>query len=100
PVDDNNTTQTSTKWCYGGDTLIWGFGGTGSSTSDQISSVLFNTSGTPAQNVPLTPIAKYPIAGSTDVPSSHDIYAQIFYARNPNLSAKADVTAGSFVVNE
>jgi hypothetical protein len=62
--------------------------------------VLFNTSGTPAQNIPLTQIAKFPVAGSAGVPSNHDIYAQIFFARNPNLSAKPDVTAGSFVINE
>ena len=100
PVDANNTTQSSTKWCYGGDTLIFGFGGTGTSTSDTISNLVFNTAGTPAQNVPMTQVAKYPINGSADVPATQDIFAQILYARNPNLSDKADVTAGSFVVNE
>ena len=96
PVDDTSTTQASNSWCYGGDTLVYGFGGTGTSTSDSLSQVIFNSAGSSAPfGIPLTKVARYPTTTSTDVPANHDIYSEIWYVRNPDyLMTTSNATSG------
>lgn len=79
------TFQSCTNWCYGGDTLVFGFsGGATTGLTDSLDSVLFNTAGTPAQNIPLTKVSHFPTALIPGAPST--IYSEIWYAHNPNLS--------------
>ena len=98
PVDASSTEQLAKSWCYGGDTMVYGFAGTGTSTSDQLSAVTFNTTPTSTSypgNIPLTRVARYPNATSTDVPSNHDIYSEIWYVRNPDyLSTTSNASSG------
>lgn len=83
------TAQQCTNWCTGGDTLIFGFsGGSSSGLSDTLGSVLFNTAGTPAQNVPLTKLVHFPTASNVGAPAN--VYTEIWYAQNPNLSPAAN----------
>lgn len=91
-------TQACTNWCYGGDTLVYGFAGTAVDLTDQLSSLTFNTAGTPAQNIALSRIAKFPNPTTPGAPV--DVYSEIWSVYNPNLTAKPAVTAGSFVNNE
>jgi hypothetical protein len=74
--------QTCTSWCYAGDTLVYSFAGNTTLVTDALSSVSF---GTNANNVAMTRVSKYPNPLVIGSPSNVD--AEIWYARNPNLSA-------------
>lgn len=79
------TYQHCDTWCLGGDTLIFGFSGHSSSgVTDTLGSVVFNTAGTPAQNVPMTKLQHFPTAANPGAPAN--VYSEIWYAKNPNLS--------------
>lgn len=88
------------NWCYGGDTLVFGVGAqTNNAVSDHLSSVTFNTHSPaiPAQNVTLSSIAKYPNSSIGGAPN--DVYSEVWYAHNPNLTDKPDASP-PFVVGE
>lgn len=83
------TAQQCTNWCTGGDTLIFGFsGGSTSGLSDTLASVSFNTAGTLAQKVSLTKLVHFPTASNVGAPAN--VYTEIWYAQNPNLSPAAN----------
>jgi hypothetical protein len=99
PTDSHNSKQTCTSWCYGGDTLVFGFAAEATSLADDITSVTFNTGGATPQNIPLTPFIvdhKYPTAGSANGPPT-DIYSSIWYARNPDFLSNPDARSGARV---
>ena len=74
--------QTCTSWCSGGDTLVFSVANLVTALTDEIGTVTF---GTNANNVPMTRIAKFPTPLVVGAPT--DVDAEIWYARNPNLSA-------------
>lgn len=79
------TEQQCTNWCTGGDTLIFGFsGGSTSGLTDTLASVLFNTAGPLAQNIPLKKLVHFPTAANVGAPAT--VYTEIRYAQNPNLT--------------
>lgn len=88
--------QTCTSWCYGGDTLVFSYAASVTLLTDQLSSVTFSTNASTGQNVAMTRVAKYPNSGIPGAPSNVD--AEIWYARNPNLSGASPlaVNASSF----
>jgi hypothetical protein len=93
------TKQNCSSWCYGGDTLVFGFAGQASALSDDIASVTLNTGGSAPQNVPMTPFIsdrKFPTAGSPNNPPT-DIYTSMWYARNPDYTSAVDVRTGARV---
>ena len=99
PATDTCTTtpapgskQTCTSWCYGGDTLVFGFAGSSLSVADELSAVNFDTSG---QNVSMTRIAKFPTTGIAGAPGN--VYSEIWYARNPNFLSASDARSGALV---
>lgn len=100
PTPDPNTgsSQTGTCWCYGADTLAFGFSGrswdSGSAgLSDQLTRVTFNTSGSPNANIPLTRIAKFP--NSTVTSAGGDVFAEVWYVHNDNyLSTSSNASSG------
>jgi hypothetical protein len=97
PASSSN--QTCTSWCYGGDTLVFGFAAEAASIADDISSVTFNTQGATAQNILLTPFIiehKYPTAGAANNPPT-DIYSSIWYKRNPAFLSASDVRSGALL---
>jgi hypothetical protein len=89
------TKQNCTSWCYGGDTLVFGFAGSSASLADKLSSVTFDTSG---QMIPLSPVpnAKYPTEDTGGAPVN--VYSEIWYAHNPDyLSNTSGATSGGVV---
>jgi hypothetical protein len=94
-----NTTQSCTNWCSRGDTLVFGVSGRSASLADTISAVTFNTTGTPAQNVPLTQIAHFPYTGIVNAAGT--VFAEVWKAYNPDYmsdGAGAGVTSYSAAV--
>ncbi len=91
-----NATQTCTRWCYGGDTLVFGVSARSSTYADQITSVTFNTDGIPAQNVSLSRVAHYPNTSGRPA-SIGDIYSEIWYAYNPDYLSTSDASSGGSV---
>ena len=88
--------QTCNNWCYGGDTLVFGVSGRSAAVADEISSVAFNTSGTPAQNIALSRIVHFPYVDGSIVNASGKIYAEVWKAYNPDYmsdGAGAGVTS-------
>jgi hypothetical protein len=97
PTNSHNTTQTCTSWCYGGDTLVFGFAAEASSLADDITSVTFNTGGTAAQNIPLTAFIterKYPTASTSNNPPT-TVYSSLWYVRNPDYLSASNVRSGA-----
>ncbi len=99
PATDTCTTtpapgskQTCTSWCYGGDTLVFGFAGSSLSVADELSAVNFDTTG---QNIAMTRIAKFPTTGIAGAPGN--VYSEIWYARNPNFLSASDARSGALV---
>lgn len=74
--------QACTSWCYGGDTLVFSVASLVTALTDEIGTVRF---GTNANNVAMTRVAKFPTPTVVGAPT--DVDAEIWYARNPNLSA-------------
>jgi len=95
PIPNQGTAQASKSWCYGGETLVFGFSGrTWSSSpanlSDQLTRVTF---GTNAMNIPLNKIAKYP--NSTILTAPGDIFSEIWFVYNSDyLSSASDASSG------
>jgi|GEM_PF-2967912 len=99
PATDTCTTapvpgskQTCTSWCYGGDTLVFGFAGSSLSVADELSAVTFDTAG---QNIAMTRIAKFPTIGIAGAPGN--VYSEIWYARNPGFLSASDARSGALV---
>ena len=99
PATDTCTTtpapgskQTCTSWCYGGDTLVFGFAGSSSSVADELSAVTFDTGG---QNIAMTRIAKFPTTGIAGAPGN--VYSEIWYARNADFLSASDARSGALV---
>jgi Tfp pilus assembly protein PilX len=84
--------QACTNWCYGGDTLVYGFAGSAASLSDGLSAVNFDTSG---QNISLTQVAKFPTATIAGAPT--DVYSEVWYAHNPDYLSNATASSGALV---
>jgi len=84
--------QACTNWCYGGDTLVYGFAGSAASLSDGLSAVNFDTGG---QNISLTQVAKFPTATIAGAPT--DVYSEVWYARNPDYLSNATASSGGVV---
>lgn len=88
------TEQQCTNWCTGGDTLIFGFsGGSTSGLTDTLTSVLFNTAGPLAQNIPLKKLVHFPTAANVGPPAT--VYTEIWYAHNPDYLSGNDVFSGA-----
>lgn len=84
PITDG--VQSCNNWCYGADTLVFAASGRSASFADTFTAVTFNTSGSPLQNVPLENIAHFPNTDGTFQFTKGDIYGEIWFAYNPNLS--------------
>jgi hypothetical protein len=89
----NNTSQSCTKWCTGADTLVFGVAARSATVADQITSVNFNTSGSPAQNVPLTRVVHFPSTGIAN--ASGLLYSEAWYAYNPDFLYQQPATLGA-----
>jgi hypothetical protein len=76
--------QTCTRWCYGGDTLVFSFAGNVTQLTDQLSSVTFGTNAGTGQNMAMTQVTKYPSSLIAGAPTNVD--AEIWYASNPNFT--------------
>lgn len=95
--------QDSQNWCYQADTLVFGLSGRGPDTYNytaKLSAVGFNSSGSPAQEIPFTYVAHYPNTDGTSLGTAGDVYADIWYIHNryANIS-NATALAGSTTVN-
>jgi len=86
------THQACTSWCYGGDTLVFGFAGSSTSLADGLTAVNFDTGG---QNLALTQVTKFPNAGITGAPTN--VYSEVWYARNPDYLSNATASSGGVV---
>jgi hypothetical protein len=91
--------QTCNSWCRdtvtgaSADTLVFGISGRSGATGsvqERINQVTFNTSGTPAQAVPLSRLVHFPTA---DIVNSTDVFSEIWKVYNPAFGP----TAGSAV---
>lgn len=88
----SNSAQSCNSWCLAGDTLVFGFAAHSSSgLSDTLSGVTFNTAGAQANNIALSRIAKFP--NTTIAGAPPDVYSEVWYAHNPNLSSPASPSA-------
>lgn len=87
-----NSKQTCTTWCYGGDTLVFGFAGSSSSVADELSDVIFDTAG---QNIHMARIAKFPTSGIAG--AANNVYSEIWYLRNPDYLSNATASSGGVV---
>lgn len=98
PNAGNNSIQTCTTWCMGGDTLVFSYSAYVTNLSDQLSRVTFGTNGSMGQNIVMRLAAKYPTSGITaSPPPPTNVDAEIWYARNPNFSGgTTGVNAWSF----
>jgi len=85
--------QTCTSWCYGGDTLVFSYAASVTLLTDQLSNVTFSTNAGTGQNVAMTRVAKYPNSAIPGAPSNVD--AEIWYARNPNLSGASPLAVNA-----
>jgi hypothetical protein len=85
--------QTCTSWCYGGDTLVFSYAASVTLLTDQLSSVTFSTNAGTGQSMAMTRVAKYPNSGIPGAPSNVD--AEIWYARNPNLSGASPLAVNA-----
>jgi hypothetical protein len=110
PSKGNDTTlspplMNSSNWCYQADTMVFGLSGRGPDTYDysaKLAAVDFNSSGSPAQQVPLTYIAHYP-TDSSSPGTTGDVYTDIWYVYNQfayMTGANAGVGATTISVNE
>jgi hypothetical protein len=93
PLDNHGTVQTSKGWCYGADTLIFGFSGRSANNSNgAISGVVFGNS-PPATQVP-NGFTQFP-RPSGSVNSA--IYSSMWYIHNPayDTAPNSTVTSGA-----
>ena len=87
--------QSCHSWCYGGDTLVLNLahGGTTNTKSVPAGGVKFNTAGTPVQNI--TMIRQAHLNSSTN--DSKSVYAEVWYAYNPDYLSNASASSGGVV---
>jgi Tfp pilus assembly protein PilX len=87
--------QTCNSWCYGGDTLVLALahGGTTNTKSVPAGGVRFNTAGTPAQNIAMIRQAHL----NSTVNDNKSVYAEIWYAHNPDYLSNATASSGGVV---
>jgi hypothetical protein len=94
--------QTCNSWCRdtvsgaSADTLVFGISGRSGATGsvqERINQVTFNTSGTPAQAVPLSRLVHFPTA---DIVNSTDVFSEIWKVYNPAFgpTVGSSVTVG------
>ncbi|MBV8125994.1 MAG: hypothetical protein JO370_18190, partial [Paucibacter sp.] len=103
-VPGSASTQACTNWCYGGDTLVFGYTVNVASLSDQINQpppgspgVIFNTLN---QAMNMSFVTRYPTSNITNAPT--DVEAEIWYASNGNFQyngAVVPLTAGAYSYN-
>lgn len=92
--------QASKSWCYGADTLAFGFSGRSwdnypASLDNQLSNVTFGTSGSGsnALNIPLARLASFPNSQVISAPG--DVFSEIWYVYNQDyLSTSSDGSSG------
>jgi hypothetical protein len=83
--------QTCNSWCNDSDTLVFGISGRAGqsgSVTEQINSVIFNTTGSPSQNVALTRTVHYPDTNGSVV-NATDVYAEVWKYHNPQYAPPA-----------
>ena len=85
--------QSCTKWCYGGDTLVYTFTANTAALTDKLDEVFFNTGGTLPQNVAMTRVAKYPSNLVNGAPAN--VAAEVWYAYNPNVTGSTPLAVGA-----
>ncbi|ROZ68596.1 hypothetical protein EEB15_25270 [Ramlibacter sp. WS9] len=90
------TEQSCNSWCHGGDTLIYGLAGRSAGVSAELSTVTFNISGTPAQNVQLTRFVHFPDTGGGTANASGTIYSEIWVATNADYLSSTSAPATSY----
>lgn len=92
----------SQNWCYQADTMVFGLSGRGPDTYDysaKLGSVDFNSSGSPAQQVPLKYVAHFPNTDGTSPGTTGDIYADIWYVYNQfAYMTEANASAGATTI--
>jgi hypothetical protein len=97
-----NREQLCTRWCQGADTLVFGLSGRSptANLADQVTSVVFNTSGTAGtnglQNIAMTRLVHF--VDDPTLPEAHGkVYSEIWWTYNPWFMAPAtgSVPAGS-----
>ncbi len=97
------TTGTTTSgeargWCTGADTLVFGVSGRADDNpSAQYTSVVFNTSGTPAQPIPMTWVAHYPNTDGTSPSAYGDVFSEIWYTYNPYVQMTSASSSGTTI---
>jgi len=93
----------TSNWCTGADTLVFGISGRAADNfTAQITSITFNTAGTPAQPIALTPnpnrVAHFPDVDGSDYPYAQgDIFSEIWYTYNPFYSSAQASSSGTTV---
>jgi hypothetical protein len=94
-----STQQACHTWCLGADTLVFGIAGrranASTATNAQANTVVFNQTGTPAQNISLTKIVHFPNTDGTTTAASYQIYSEAWYAINPQYNATSNLTTGA-----
>lgn len=89
--------DTCTQWCHGGDTMVFGYSGRGTTAADGLSSMSFHTSGSSAQNIPFTLLAHYPNTNGTTPNASGLVHSEVWYAYNaPYTSSNTGAAATSY----
>jgi hypothetical protein len=89
----NNTVTTgvtssgeASNWCRDADTLVFGISGrSNNDVTAGFASVVFNTSGSPAQPIPLTWIAHYPNTDGSTPNALGDVFSEIWWTYNPTF---------------
>lgn len=100
---------TANRWCSnanpntGADTLVFGVSGRAADDfTAQITSITFNSSGTPAQPITLSPtpnrVAHFPDVNGSDYPNAQgDIFSEIWYTYNPYYYITGASSSGTTV---
>ncbi len=85
-------------WCNAADTLVFGVSGRGNDdVTAAFASVVFNTSGSPAQPIPLTWIAHFPNTDGSTPNVFGDVFSEIWYTYNPYVKFAGATSSGNTV---
>lgn len=89
----------ATNWCRDADTLVFGISGRGDDdVSAAFSSIVFNTSGTPAQPIALKPIAHYPNTDGSTPNVLGDVFSEIWWTYNPTFPKVVANSTGTALI--
>ncbi len=87
------------QWCAAADTLVFGVSGRGDDDpSARYVRVLFNTSGAPAQPMPLTYVAHYPNTDGSSPNTFGDVFSEVWWTYNPYIRMTGGSSAGTTTV--